>query len=314
MKRFDIAPAGLGAVRLQISPVHSLVGLLRLGLTSASHPWQRAAAGAVRRALAQPSVAVVRELLPARGVGNVPVMSLRPEAGAHTWAEELAAIEALEPVQVRADVAESGRDGPRVRCAVDAGTLGREVAAALDRLWRELLADDWPRVEQSLRAEVARVGGEMATTGVARAVDGLHPRVHWVAGDDAASIVLDRSICGRRQVGAEGLVLLPNVFLWDEPLVSVGARVEAIMYPCRPEQTRADAAAGGRRLARLMGVTRARVLEATTSPTTTTELAGRLELPVSTVSTHLAVLLEAGLVVRRRAGRSVIYERPARGA
>ena len=44
-------------------------------------------------------------------------------------------------------------------------------------------------------------------------------------------------------------------------------------------------------------------------PITTSGLAQRLDLPLSTVSTHLSVLHEAGLVDRQRAGRSVVWER-----
>nr|WP_269327768.1 ArsR family transcriptional regulator [Kineosporia mesophila] len=62
------------------------------------------------------------------------------------------------------------------------------------------------------------------------------------------------------------------------------------------------------RLAVLVGPARATLLRALTRPTTTTGLADELGLAPSTVSEHLAGLLTAGVVHRRRSGRSVLYE------
>jgi DNA-binding transcriptional ArsR family regulator len=57
----------------------------------------------------------------------------------------------------------------------------------------------------------------------------------------------------------------------------------------------------------LLGRTRAAVLRRLAAPCTTTDLARDLDLTAGAVSLHLTVMHRAGLLVRRRAGRSVLY-------
>lgn len=60
-------------------------------------------------------------------------------------------------------------------------------------------------------------------------------------------------------------------------------------------------------LARLLGTTRASVLVQAQAPISTTALTAITGLPLGSVGGHLRVLLDAGLVERRRAGREVLY-------
>jgi DNA-binding transcriptional ArsR family regulator len=60
-------------------------------------------------------------------------------------------------------------------------------------------------------------------------------------------------------------------------------------------------------------VIRARVLVELDRPAATLELAQRLGVSPGSVSDHLTTLRRAGLVMRRREGRRVIYARTARG-
>ena len=309
MKQLAMSPAGIGAVRLHVSPVNQLAGLLRLAASGAWHPEYARVARRALPALASPKAAILRELVPARGVGYLPIVHLRPEVGALTLDEELAAIESLPGSVIEDDLDQAACGGPQLAASREAGTVGRDVAEAVRRLWREVLADDWSHVHDGLRAEVARCAELMATAGVAGALAQLHPKVHWVAEESGASVVLDKPIEGTHDVGPEGLVLMPNAFLWDEPLVTVGARTEGLSYPCRTGERRP--VAEGHPMARLIGTTRARVLDALVVPLTTTELSARLEVAPSTVSTHLKVLHTAGLVRRRRDGQRVVYARAA---
>ncbi|EDY58892.2 ArsR family transcriptional regulator [Streptomyces sviceus ATCC 29083] len=66
-------------------------------------------------------------------------------------------------------------------------------------------------------------------------------------------------------------------------------------------------------LARLLGRQRAAVLAGLGDPASTTDLARRHGLAPSTVSAHLAVLREAGLLRSRRQGHRVLYGRTALG-
>ena len=50
------------------------------------------------------------------------------------------------------------------------------------------------------------------------------------------------------------------------------------------------------------------------TPKSTTQLVALTGLGLGSAGRHLKVLLDAGLVQRRRAGRSVLYSRPRAGA
>ncbi|WP_143674682.1 winged helix-turn-helix domain-containing protein, partial [Streptomyces caniscabiei] len=66
-------------------------------------------------------------------------------------------------------------------------------------------------------------------------------------------------------------------------------------------------------LSPLLGEARARVLVLLDSPMSTTQLCALTGQGLGSVGRHLKVLLDAGLVRRGRAGRSVLYVRTAAG-
>jgi DNA-binding transcriptional ArsR family regulator len=74
-----------------------------------------------------------------------------------------------------------------------------------------------------------------------------------------------------------------------------------------------SARAGADGLVRLIGVNRACVLRLLGEPRSTTQLAALTGLPLGAVGNHLRVLLAAGAVLRRRAGREVLYWRTSLG-
>jgi DNA-binding transcriptional ArsR family regulator len=66
-------------------------------------------------------------------------------------------------------------------------------------------------------------------------------------------------------------------------------------------------------LDRLIGRTRAAVLTALAAPASTTGLAARTGIPVSSVSEHLSVLRANGLVSTTRTGRFLVHHRTTLG-
>jgi len=142
----------------------------------------------------------------------------------------------------------------------------------------------------------------------------MHPRVSWdgagvtVAGHRGQDIALD----GR------GLLLVPSVFVW--PALAVLTRSPwpvTLVYPARGagalRRPTPGTAADQTVLADLVGATRAQLLIAVATPGSTTQLALSLGHSPGAVGDHLAVLLRAGLIVRSRAGRSVLYRRTPTG-
>lgn len=108
---------------------------------------------------------------------------------------------------------------------------------------------------------------------------------------------------------------MPSVFVWPDVVSTFEPPWQpTLVYPARgigglwadPAEGTPDA------LARLLGRGRAAVLAALDEPAGTA-LAHRLRLAPSSVSAHLTTLREAGLLVSRRYGHQVLYERTPLG-
>ena len=94
---------------------------------------------------------------------------------------------------------------------------------------------------------------------------------------------------------------------WDLP------HCYAVVYPCSGVLAGADGSPVPDALARLLGPARARVLVLLDTPKSTTQLVALTGQGLGSVGRHLKVLLDARLIRRRRAGRSVLYSRAAAG-
>jgi DNA-binding transcriptional ArsR family regulator len=188
------------------------------------------------------------------------------------------------------------------------GALAARAAAELRYCWRAALAAWWPEVRRTLDEDVRHRATEASRAGFAHLVPGLHPGVGWtgqrVELDHPNDVALD---------GAGGLVMTPSIFL-PRPAVWLGRAAEVMIgYPARGRAAlwASPPTPNGEQL--LLGRTRARLLADLTTPRSTTELAARHRVSPATVSYHLTRLHRAGLVQRRQAGHSVLYERTNRG-
>ncbi len=156
---------------------------------------------------------------------------------------------------------------------------------------------------------VARTA-QVSQGGWAAVLDALQPgRTRWL-GENRLQINLHEN--PPREVSGAELLFMPVTskagwVSWEEP------DLYAIVYPCAG----ALADPGGRAvptgLGTLLGASRAEVLVLLGSPMSTSQLTGVTGQALGSVGRHLRVLLDAGLVERRRAGRSVLYSRTAAG-
>jgi DNA-binding transcriptional ArsR family regulator len=87
----------------------------------------------------------------------------------------------------------------------------------------------------------------------------------------------------------------------------------ALIYPCAGALTDPGARTAPASLGALLGAARAEVLVLLDSPLSTTQLVAVTGQGLGSVGRHLRVLLDAGMVERQRAGRSVLYSRSAAG-
>ncbi|MFJ6724841.1 DUF5937 family protein [Streptomyces sp. NPDC091281] len=257
-------------------------------------------------------------LMPRRG--HTPDWLFPPAVGtAAGFEEEIAAVRSADPDAGRADSARSLADTPGAletptarAWLADPARMIEELADTLETVWHALLAPDWPRLRALLDADVAFHSRRLAEVGLG----GLLPEIDRRCGWRSGTLTIDGQAEHERHLGGQGLVLMPSVFVWPDLVSGFEPPWQpTLVYPARGiAGLWADPAEGSAAsLVRLLGRGRAAVLGGVDEPVGTTVLAARLGLAASSVSEHLTVLREAGLVVGRRYGHQVLYERTPLG-
>ncbi|NUR32248.1 MAG: winged helix-turn-helix transcriptional regulator [Catenulispora sp.] len=191
-----------------------------------------------------------------------------------------------------------------------------EVLSLLTQLirgaWETLVAPYWPQVRAVLEADVAYQSRRLAEGGLDRLFTDLHPTVHWT-GD---TLIRDPGGDEHHDLDGRGLLLMPSVFKWEEVVVITDPPWQpTLIYPARglgnAWEPRPDTTAAA--LTKLIGRTRAHLLTGLDEPASTTRLAHRHALALGTVSEHLAVLRDAGMVVGERHRHEIRYRRTGLG-
>jgi DNA-binding transcriptional ArsR family regulator len=333
----EIEVADLAASRFALSPLSETITAIRRlakpGETAVNAPWVRWA----RAELAERPARLTR-LWPLliNGLDRYPEFLIpAPAVRAPDFGDELARLRATPREAVRGSLARVFTGVPWPASAVDLAeriepslaALSRELAEFHDRL----IAPYWERMRAVLDADIAHRSGVLASGGARALFADLHPDLRWNAGvltiDDFAEEVQ------RVALGPDGVVLMPGVFTWPDVSTRKATSSQTTLhYPARAAATVwfRDMGTGGRPggagtgnggagvaqggdpgaapVGALLGVVRARLLDALRSPATTTSLARALGVTPGAVSQHLAVLYQGGLVDRARSGRAVLYE------
>lgn len=313
---------GLARSRFAVSPLHEVVAtLLPFGLRPApdADPWVARARRVLRRARLPLLSALALD-----GGGYVPdFLSPHPAGPAPTVDEELERVRSTAPERVMGEL-EALRDGrpasglagvelpAEVRRAMARGgaSVARQTADELRRYWDLAFAPHWEAARAVLDAEVDRCAGALARRGAAGMFNSLHPDVRWAEG----ALRVESRFTIRLTVPL--VVVVPSLVA-PRPAVAVDPvppwqRPPLLAYPVRDRP--AVPATPSAELAGLLGSTRAGLLAALSRPASTAQLAARHFLSPATVSYHLGVLHRAGLVVRARDGRAVLYRRTPEGS
>ena len=240
------------------------------------------------------------ELVPAHG--NVPDF-LAPE-GVHSLEEAVDAVISAPAQMIRNDIATVPWPAASswMRDLADGCVSARkELASSLRDYHDQVLTLLWPAIEHVLEADLQFRAWQLATTGVAATVDGLHPGIRWCDGVVEVDTPLDADV----DLEGRGLQLMPSV--WTRPGFTVAWTQPTLVYPLGRLGWTAPAGTKSHRdpLAAVLGTTRARVLRALADEHTTSGLARALGISLASASTHAAVLRDAGLVTSRRQGQSV---------
>ncbi|GIG71051.1 ArsR/SmtB family transcription factor [Phytomonospora endophytica] len=309
-------PADLGRVRFAMSPVWETLGAVRLLSPEEGKgphvPWL----AAIPRDVDLRPLSI---LLPRRGY-TPDFWTPAPLGPATSFAMDLARVRLTSPRRARAEIARAlaERRGAATselgRSLLDgdpAGTLAR-LCDLIAAAWETMVEPYWPRVKALLDADLAFQSRRLAEGGIDGLFAELHPTLRWHDG----VLTRSRGDVEHRDLAGEGLVLMPSVFRWDQVLVIVEEPWQpTVVYPARGLGTLWHSGGGDadRALARLIGRTRAVLLTGLTEPTATTTLAHRYALAAGTVSEHLGVLRDAGLIAGERHRHEVRYRRTGLG-
>ncbi|WP_314177361.1 ArsR/SmtB family transcription factor [Streptomyces winkii] len=244
-----------------------------------------------------------------------------PGGPADAIADELEQVRRTDPALARTEILRSlestpgAVESPRGRAMLDAPARAvQELADLTERAWQALLAPDWPRLRDLLEADIAHRSRQLAEAGLERLFADLHPGLSW--SDGTLSVRTKNRVPAVQELSGRGVLLMPSVFVWPDVAGGFASPWQpALAYPARGvgnlwQRPTPDSA---RALARLLGANRAAVLGELEDPASTTSLAARLGLAPSSVSAHLSVLRDAGLLTSRRVRHQVLYERTPLG-
>lgn len=314
---WQISADTLAGSRFVVSPLaEAVASLMVLERATAAHPGERAWLAAHlpayrrRRAEEPLSALVVRSALAPRWTADfltpapVPVP---PGQGPPAFGEELARMRDTPPGRARAELAVA-LGGP-LPARLDRDDLAERAADAVEWVWTHTVLPDWPRRLRVLEADVIARAAQLSHGGWAEALNGMRPGVRWLGESRLQINTYDNP---PRELDGAQLLFVPVTphqcwVCWDIP------HRYGIVYPCSGTLAEAGRSPVPAALGALIGPARAAVLVLLASPLSTTQLVALTGQGLGSVGRHLRILLDAGLVRRRRAGRSVLYFRTAAG-
>ncbi|MER6343529.1 ArsR/SmtB family transcription factor [Streptomyces sp. NPDC001595] len=223
--------------------------------------------------------------------------------------QAVARVRAARPGTARADLCRS-LAGP-LPDRLDRDDLPERAGALLEYVWAETVRPTWARRRRVLEADVVARTARMSRGGWAAVLDTLRPGTRWLG---TSRFQVNAHAYPPRDISGAELVLVPVTpragwVSWEEP----ERNRYALVYPCSGPLAGDRARQVPASLGALLGGARAAVLDLLDSPLSTTQLTAVTGQGLGSVGRHLRVLREAGLVERRRAGRSVLYARTTAG-
>ncbi|MBP2326832.1 DNA-binding transcriptional ArsR family regulator [Kibdelosporangium banguiense] len=226
-----------------------------------------------------------------------------------SFEETVGRVKAAGAGEARANLRVSLR-GP-LPATLERDDLPERATALLTYVWEETVRPYWERRRRVLEADMVARTARVSQGGWAAVLDSLKPGTRWL-GESQFQVNLNAYPLREIAAGAE-LLFMPvtprtSWVSWE------GRERYAVVYPClgvlAEDHERRLAPAG---LGALIGTARAALLMLLGTPMSTTQLVAVTGQALGSVGRHLRVLRDAGLVERRRAGRSVLYARTVAG-
>jgi DNA-binding transcriptional ArsR family regulator len=302
----------LARTRFVLSPLaETFAGVKLLHAGTAAHPgeraWLDAHLPAYRRRLAGDPVTslLIRSGLGRDWIADFLTPTPRGEAG---FEEEVARVREASAADARAHLTVS-LAGP-LPAALRRDDLPERAADLLTHVWTEAVRPYWDRRRRVLEADVVARTAQLSQGGWAAALDALRPGTRWL-GDNRLQVNLHEY--PPREISGAELLFVPVTpqnhgwVSWEEP------DRYAVVFPCSGPLAATGPDLVPETLGALLGPARAGVLVLLDSPMSTTQLVAVTGQGLGSVGRHLKVLLDARLVRRGRAGRSVLYSRTPAG-
>lgn len=302
----------LAGSRFILSPLLETLAVLGQLATRIPHPahvaHHRALSAAFRdRVDADPFArALLGQVL---GNGWMPdFMGRPPRPGETTFQSEISRLRATDPDVATADLRQACGAGA-LPADAQVSDPAEAVGDLLTWVWQHAVEADWPRRSRLLQADIVARTNTLSRDGLGAALNDLNPRIRWL-GDGRLEINTTRR--PTRHLDGATLCFIPTStstgwVAWDLP------SAYAIVYPARGLLGQSHAAGPRDAVAALLGSRRAELLRALSAPISTSQLHAQTGGAISSVSEHLHVLLDTGLVHRRRSGRNVLYYRSGLG-
>jgi biotin operon repressor len=310
MIEFRFGADDVARVRFAFSPMWELVHGLRVLADPSSRalhiPWVHL----VRPRLRGLDLDLLRECVPATGY-IADFLTPPPETPLPDFASELATVRATPLDVVTSELDTFERVSGRSALSDEPETALRLLTEQLETFWTAAVEPYWERVRDLLEGDVLRRTRSLAAQGAEAVFADLHHAVTW----HKDTLAIERSWDHRSDLQGRGLLLVPSAFVWPNVSVMAPPYQPMLSYPPLGVATlwEATPAAPPDALAALIGRSRATLLAALGTPTSTSELARRLNVTPGAVSQHLGVLRANGLVIGHRLGRRVLYVRTKAG-
>ncbi|MEV0218118.1 winged helix-turn-helix domain-containing protein [Streptomyces sp. NPDC050704] len=229
---------------------------------------------------------------------------LTPSAGAAGVEHGLEALMSTPRARLRSELTVLGGRNPlpswtRSLADGEPATL-RRLARSVRMYHHGTLGPNWPRIsrrantDRALRLQALWRGGAEA---MLRTYD---PSMRWRSPVLEVAYPVDRDL----HLDGRGLLLVPSYFARSPVALADTELPPTLVYPARP-RTDDGAPRSAECLAPLLGHTRTAVLQALGDDLTTTELAHRAGVSLSSASEHAAILRGAGLVSSVRQSNAV---------
>jgi DNA-binding transcriptional ArsR family regulator len=233
-----------------------------------------------------------------------------PADGDRTFADALRRVRmtSLEAAWSELESMSADAPIPRVLNGVD---IPARTADLLQWVWTQTVRSEWPRRRHLLEADIVARTRELSHDGWAVAIGELRPGLKWLGNGQLQINTHDyppTDLAGAR------IAFVPCTGLRSAGWVSSDTEGRhAVVYPCAGTLADTGDRSPSRALAQLLGPVRAQVLAQLARPCSTTQLVAITGYGLGTIGGHLGVLRDAGLVSRRRSGRSVLYYRTGDG-